>query len=178
MLAKIPAAAGDRRSERRSPRPPDHLPIDELHRMPALVALERLPVPALAVDRPGTILFANGAFCEMVGYSPDELLSINFDDIFHRLPADDGWVALVGTGAKRLVELRNKGGHSVWANMSKSAMRRRDDTVALVTFQDRTEELWLTTTAEVTMLAGSPSSPIGRDGARRYPAPADRSWPA
>jgi PAS domain S-box-containing protein len=120
------------------------LPIDELHRMPALVVLERLPAPALAVDRMGTILFANGSFCDMVGYSPDELASMNFEDVFNRLPADDRWVTLAGTGAKRLVELRHKGGHSVWASMSKSAMRRRDDTVALVTFNDRTEELWLT----------------------------------
>jgi PAS domain S-box-containing protein len=119
------------------------MPIDELQRMPALVVLERLPVPALAVDRAGTILFANGSFCDMVGYSPDQLASMNFEDLFYRLPADDGWIALVGTGAKRLVELRNRGGHSVWASMSKSAMRRRDDTLALVTFHDRTEELWL-----------------------------------
>ena len=111
--------------------------------MPVLVVLERLPAPALAVDRMGTILFANGSFCDMVGYSSDELLSMEFEDIFYRLPADDRWVALVGTGAKQLVELRHKCGHSVWASMSKSAMRRRDDTVALVTFHDRTEELWL-----------------------------------
>lgn len=111
--------------------------------MPALVVLERLPAPALAVDRVGSILFANGSFCDMVGYSCDELLTMDFEDIFYRLPADDRWVALVGTGARRLVELRHKGGHPVWANMSKSAMRRRDDTVALVTFCDRTEELWL-----------------------------------
>jgi PAS domain S-box-containing protein len=112
--------------------------------MPALLVLERLPAPALAVDRMGTILFANSSFCDMVGYQPDEIGSMNFEDVFYRLPADDRWVALVGTGAKRLVELRHKGGHPVWASMSKSAMRRRDDTVALVTFHDRTEELWLT----------------------------------
>jgi PAS domain S-box-containing protein len=122
--------------------------------MPALIVLERLPAPALAVDRMGTILFANGSFCHMVGYSHDELLAMSFEDIFHRLPADDRWVALVGTGAKRLVELRHKCGHSVWASMSKSAMRRRDDTVALVTFHDRTEELWLNSDPRVTTRAG------------------------
>jgi PAS domain S-box-containing protein len=143
VIAKIPTAVDGRRIERRSPRPPNQPPIDELQRMPALVVLERLPAPALAVDRMGTILFANGAFCDMVGYLPDELASMSFEDIFHRLPADDRWVALVGTGAKRLVELRHRDGHSLWASMSKSAMRRRDDTVALVTFHDRTEELWL-----------------------------------
>jgi PAS domain S-box-containing protein len=118
------------------------LPIDELQRMPALLVLERLPAPALAVDRVGTILFANGSFCDMVGYSCEQLLAMNFDDVFYRPPADDRWVTLIGTGAARLVELRHKSGHSVWASISKSAMRRRDDTVALVTFHDRTEELW------------------------------------
>ena len=143
MITKIPTAANGLRTERRSPRPPDQLPIDELQRMPALVVLQRLPVPALAVDRMGTIVFVNSSFCDMVGYPPDELLSMNFEDMFFCVPADDSWVALVGTGAKRLVELWHKSGHTVWANMSKSAMRRRDDTVALVTFHDRTEELWL-----------------------------------
>jgi PAS domain S-box-containing protein len=145
-ITKIPEAV-NQRIERRSPRPPDQLPIDELQRMPALVALERLPAPVLAVDRMGTILFANGAFCDTVGYSSDELRSMDFEAIFYRPPADDRWVALVGTGAKRLVELQHKSGHSVWANMSTSAMRRRDDTVALVTFHDRTEELWLNSRA-------------------------------
>jgi PAS domain S-box-containing protein len=116
--------------------------------MPALIVLERLPSPALAVDRAGTVLFANGSFCDMVGYSSDELLSIDFEDIFYRLPSDDRWVALVGRGTERLVELRHKCGHSVWASMSKSAMRRSDDTVALVTFHDRTEELWLNDVAQ------------------------------
>lgn len=110
--------------------------------MPALVVLERLPAPALAADRAGTILFANAGFCDMVGFSCEELLPMNFDEIFNSLPADDRWIALIGTDAPRLVELRHKCGHSVWAAMSKSAMRRRDDTVALVTFHDRTEELW------------------------------------
>lgn len=143
MVTKISPAVNGRRLDRRSPRPPDQLPIDELQRMPALVVLERLPAPALAVARAGTILFANRPFCDMVGYSCDELLTMDFEDIFYRLPAHDRWVALIGTGVKRLVELRHQGGHPVWASMSKSAMRRRDDIVALVTFCDRTEQLWL-----------------------------------
>jgi PAS domain S-box-containing protein len=135
-------AGGGQRVERRRPRQPDELPIDSLQQMPALVVLERLPAPALAVDRAGTIFFANGAFCDMVGYASDDLLSMDFEGIFYSLAPEDRWVALVGTDAERLVELRHKSGHSVRASMSKSAMRRRDDTVALVVFHDRTEELW------------------------------------
>jgi PAS domain S-box-containing protein len=111
--------------------------------MPALVVLERLPTPALAVDRAGTILFANGAFCDMLGYLSNELLSMKFRDIFCGLPTIDGDAAPVRTDADGLVELAHKYGHSVWAYMSKSAMRRDEDTVALATFDDRTEEWWL-----------------------------------
>jgi PAS domain S-box-containing protein len=144
VITNSPTAIGRRRIERRRPKPPDQLPIEALQEMPALVVLERLPAPALAVDRSGTILFANAGFCDMVGYSSEELLPTKFDEIFYSLPANDRWVVLVGTDDPRLVELRHKYGHSVWAAMSKSAMRRRDDTVALVTFDDRTEELWCT----------------------------------
>lgn len=143
MITKPQTAATGRPIERRRPRPPDLLPIDELHRMPALVVLDRLPSPALAADRAGTVLFANRPFCDMVGYSSDELLAMNFDDFVYRLPVNDPWGALVGTGAEHLVELRHKCGHSVWASMSESAMRRSDDAVALLTFRDRTEELWV-----------------------------------
>ena len=143
MITKPLQAVSTAPLERRRPTPPDQSPYDELRRMPALVMLERLPAPALAVDRAGTVLFANRAFCDMVGYSCDELLATNFYDFFYSLPTDDRWVVLVGTSDERLVELRHKYGHSVWASMSKSAMRRRDDTVALVSFRDRTEELWL-----------------------------------
>src|SRR5262249_40611027 len=136
VISNSPIAASSERVERRRPTPPDQLPIEALRQMPALVILERLPAPALAVCRAGIILFANGGFCEMVGYSSDELLSMKFEEIFHLLPANDRWVALVGADARRLVELRHKYGHPVWAAMSKSAMRRRDDTVALVTFRD------------------------------------------
>ena len=152
--------------------------MDELQQMPALVALERLPAPALAVDRAGTILFANGSFCDMVGYSYDELLSISFDDFFYCPPHDDRWVALVGKSDDRLVELRHKYGHLVWASMSKSAMHRRDDTVALVTFYDRTEELWLNDIDRVRRPAGPPAAPIECGDDRRCRGPAGRSWRA
>jgi PAS domain S-box-containing protein len=119
------------------------LPIETLEQMPALVVLERLPAPALAVDRVGTILFANGAFCDMLGYSSEELLSMQLEDIFARPPTVGPTVALAPADADQLVELTHNHGHPVWARISKSAMHRSDDTVALLTFEDRTDELWL-----------------------------------
>lgn len=114
-----------------------------LQQLPALAVLERLPEPALAVDREGTILFANGAFCDMLGHAPDELLAMKFGDIFCSLPTHDCAIALVHAYSDQLVKLAHKDGHPVWAKMSNSALRRRDDTLALATFHDHTEELWL-----------------------------------
>ena len=143
MGANLLEASGVGRFERRRPRPVDQSPLEVLLQMPALVVLERLPGPTLAVDREGTILFANGAFCEMLGHAPDELWAMKFGDIFCSPATHDCAVALVHAYSDRLVELAHKDGHPVWARMSKSAMRRRDDTLALVTFHDHTEELWL-----------------------------------
>jgi len=112
--------------------------------MPALVVLERLPQPTLAVDREGTILFANGAFCDMLGHASDELLAMKFGDIFYS-PATDHHRAgaLVLPHPDRLVKLAHKDGRPVWASMSESAIQRGDDTLAMATFHDHTEELWL-----------------------------------
>jgi PAS domain S-box-containing protein len=131
--------------------------------VPALLVLERLPAPTLAIDRQGNILFANAAFCDMVGHSPDELFSRKFADIFCSMAPDDCAVALVRSHADRLVELAHIDGHPVWASMSKSAMRRRDDTLALVTFHDRTEELWLNS---VVAESARGAQPEDSDGAR------------
>jgi PAS domain S-box-containing protein len=114
-----------------------------LLQMPALAVLERLPEPVLAVDDEGTILFANDAFCDMLGHAPDELLAMKFRDIFCTLPTLHSAVVLVHAHHDLLVKLAHKDGHPVWARMSKSAIRRRDDPVALATFRDHTEELWL-----------------------------------
>jgi PAS domain S-box-containing protein len=129
--------------ERRRPRPVDQSPIEVLRQTPSLVVLERLPEPALAVDRDGTILFANGAFCDMLGHAPDKLLAMKFRDIFDAPATHQCAVDLIHAHRDRLVTLVHKDGHPVRARMSKSAMQRRDDRFALVIIQDHTEELWL-----------------------------------
>ena len=69
---------GSARIERRRSGTSGASPMDILKRLPAVVALERLPVPALAMARDGIILFANAAFAEMVGYAPDGLAGSAF----------------------------------------------------------------------------------------------------
>ena len=78
---------GNRRIERRRNGSLGDSPMDILTRLPAVVVLERIPVPSLAMARDGIILFANTAFAEMVGYRQDSLAGLAFPEIFHTVPA-------------------------------------------------------------------------------------------
>jgi PAS domain S-box-containing protein len=117
-------------------------PMDILRRLPAVVVLERLPVPALAMARDGIILFANMAFAEMVGYQQDRLTGSAFPEIFHTVPVALCALAGVDALANLVVELRHCEGWTVRARMSNSALMRHDDPVVLVTFENLTERLW------------------------------------
>jgi PAS domain-containing protein len=116
--------------------------IDVLTRLPAVVVLERLPVPSLAMARDGIILFANTAFAEMVGYGQDSLAGSAFPEIFHTVPAALCALPGVDALANLVVELQHCEGWTVRARMSKSALMRCDDPV-LVTFENLTEQLWM-----------------------------------
>jgi PAS domain S-box-containing protein len=113
-----------------------------LKQLPALVVLERFPVPVLAIAHDGSILFTNTAFAEMVGCEPEEVLSLQFDQIFHQAPASESLLSTVHALANMVVELAHKDGSVVRALMSRSAVRRADDQFALAVFQDLTEQLW------------------------------------
>jgi PAS domain S-box-containing protein len=134
---------GGRRVERRRNGGSGDSPMEVLTRLPAVVVLERLPVPSLAMARDGIILFANTAFAEMVGYRQDSLAGLAFAEIFHTVP--DALCALsdVDALANLVVELQHCEGWTVQAKMSKSALKRSDDPVVLVTFENLTERLWI-----------------------------------
>ena len=61
-------------------------PMGVLTRLPAVMALERLPVPSLAMARDGIILFANTAFAEIVGHPQDGLAGLAFPETIHTVP--------------------------------------------------------------------------------------------
>jgi PAS domain S-box-containing protein len=128
---------------RRSGRQAGQSPMAILKQLPALVVLERIPVPVLAIAQDGTLVFANTAFSEMVGWASDEVLSLKFDDIFHLAPTTESPVSVVQALANMVVELAHRDGSSVRALMSRSTLIRADDNIALATFQDLTEQLWL-----------------------------------
>jgi PAS domain S-box-containing protein len=129
--------------ERRHPGQAEQSPEEKLRQMPAHVVLERLPDPALAVAHDGTILFANSAFGEMLGCAGDELTGRHICQFIPDLEGPTPFSA-VREASSTLVELAHRGGFRVQALMSISAMLRRDDALALITFNDCTELLWAT----------------------------------
>ncbi len=113
-----------------------------LQQLPALVVLERIPVPVLAVAQDGTLLLANTAFTEMVGCSSQELLTFKFHQLFATAPATESVLTAMRALENMVVELAHRDGSRVRALMSRSVLTRYDDPVALATFQDLTEALW------------------------------------
>jgi PAS domain S-box-containing protein len=118
-------------------------PREALEQLPALVLLERIPVPTLAVLQDGTIVFANKAFAEMVGRDADEVVVLKFHDVFHAALETESVLSVVDGLANMVVELAHRDGSTVRALMSRSALRRSDDEIALATFQDLTEHFWV-----------------------------------
>jgi PAS domain S-box-containing protein len=115
---------------------------DVLDQLPARLVLERIPVPSLAIARDGRILFANEAFADMLGYSTEEVLAMDFSELFRALSADESPISAIRKYADQLVELMHAEGGVIRARMSKSALRRDDDPLALATFHDLSEQLW------------------------------------
>ncbi|MBW0015137.1 PAS domain-containing protein [Mycobacterium sp.] len=113
-----------------------------LKQLPALVVLERIPVPVLAIGQDGSILFTNSAFADMLGFEPEEVMSLRFQEIFHQAPESESLLSVVHALANMVVELAHKDGSVVRALMSKSAVMRADDQFALAAFQDLTKQLW------------------------------------
>ena len=137
------AVDGSRPIERRRNKISGDSPTDVLTQLPAVVVLERLPVPTLAMAREGIILFANTAFAEMVGYQRDQLAGLAFPEVFRTVPGVVGALSGVDALANLVVELQHYEGWTVRARVSKSATMRRDDPIVLVTFENLTERLWI-----------------------------------
>jgi PAS domain-containing protein len=95
--------------DRRCTAPTSQSPIATLEQLPALVLLERIPIPTLAVLQDGTIVFADGAFAEMVGRDADEVVSLQFHDIFYGASATESALSVVDGLANMVVELAHRG---------------------------------------------------------------------
>lgn len=136
----LPEPSAERRSRQHLTLSPKAI----LEELSALVVLERLTAPVLAVGHDSTVVFANAAFADMVGRSPQIVVSLKFHEILHTSPTNDSALTVIKTLAGQVVELRHQDGSIVRAQMSGSALLRGDDPVAVVVFHDLTEQLWIT----------------------------------
>jgi PAS domain S-box-containing protein len=121
-------------------------PSEALMQIPVLTVLERIPEPVLGIGRDGKVVFANTAFCDMLGYTQETLLTLDIQQISNL----DGQRAFtrMRAPADEPVQLVHSDGFIVAAAMSMSALRRHDDALVIVTFKDLTEQLWSTAAVE------------------------------
>ncbi|WP_293238722.1 PAS domain-containing protein [Mycolicibacterium sp.] len=134
---------GEPTADRRDHRADGESPMATLRRLPALRVLGQLPVPVVAVSGGGAILFANEAFATLVGVTRETLHAMSFADVFEPAARADSAVSLIQKHAEALVALSHSDGSTIRAVMSRSALQRAHEQIALVTFRDVTEQLWV-----------------------------------
>jgi PAS domain S-box-containing protein len=116
-----------------------------LRDFPALLALSRLPVPILAVDDVGEIVFANEAFTEMIGHSRQALVSMTVQSLVDLIPPpESGVVSALREHANSVMRLQHADGWTMPALMSDSVLIRENETLAVVAFTDLSEIAWQT----------------------------------
>lgn len=123
---------------------PGSMSIPVLSRASALVALDRIPVPIIAVDDHCAIVFANPAFAEMLGRAADGLIGTALGRLLrdpHSVPGTcDELIRLAGV----TLTFVHAEGWDVSARMSDSARLDGVDGGCLFAFVDVTERAWET----------------------------------
>ena len=121
-------------------------PSEALTQMPALRVLEQIPDAVLGIARDGKVMFANKAFCDMLGYTQEAMLTLDIHQISY-LDGQSAFTQLRANADERM-QLVHRDGFVVTATICMSALRRHDDALAIVMFKDRTEQLWSTGAVE------------------------------
>ena len=96
------------------------------------LTMHHSPVGMTLVTLDGDFITANAAFCEMLGYSEEELRSLGFAQITHPDDLDEG-LRLVedllhgrGTSCRMRKRYVRKGGGELWADLSVALLRDDD----------------------------------------------------
>ena len=130
------------RKDRRRPNP--ETPVGYLQQLPALVFLERLPVPTLAADSVGVLVHANPSLERMLGYVEGGLRGRYVTEFVSPQSSSNGAQAVTRLRdlAGKVIDLSHQDGFVVRALVSRSILFRPGDPITLVCFADATEQLW------------------------------------
>ncbi|MBY6537349.1 histidine kinase [Rhodococcus sp. BP-349] len=137
-------------SDRRNPTSEAVSTTTQFPSLPVTVVLDRIPLAVLAVEPGGTVVFANEAFDELMGFdeeSPRSSETLTLQDIF---PANEPlgvniaetFLTTVATRADSLWRMTDSKGDILQVRASKSILRRAEDSVVLVVLEDFTDQLW------------------------------------
>ena len=134
-----PAPTEDRR---RAPRP--DTPEGYLQQLPALVLLQRLATPVIALDPDGIVVYANPACLSMLGYGEGGLAGLPLRRLLATETQRPGVSALdalrAAVGSTTVWRYRPEG--VVRVAVLSTMLLREDDPVLLVSLADVTEWVW------------------------------------
>jgi PAS domain-containing protein len=119
--------------------------IGYLQQLPALVLLDRLLTPVIAVELDGELSYANPAFAGMLGYSDAAALTGQWVSTLMTGRADEparDCVTALGTARGSLVEWCHVDDYSVQTRVSDTMLLRSTDPLLLVSVSDVTEWHW------------------------------------
>ena len=112
-------------------------PLASLDELPTRIVLERLPVPVIAVETDGHVLFVNSAFAGLLDCDAATLYHTHIEELFGLLPSGKSAIERLRDCAGLTVQLRGTR-YAVAVRVSQSLLRRRHDPLALVVLQDVT----------------------------------------
>jgi PAS domain-containing protein len=136
-----------RRGERRR-RPSPSSPEDYLRALPALILLDRIPIPMLATGLDGVVVYTNPAFATMLGHHPDNVMLTG-----QQLPAllaghsatpPRDCVTALSAANNVIVDWLHVEGFPVRSVISETVFVRTTDQILLFGITDITELIWTT----------------------------------
>ncbi len=139
-------ADANKPSTERRRRPSPSNPAELLRALPALVLLDRLPVPMLATGLDGVVVYTNRAFATTLGYHPDTITLIG-----RRLPtllagrsatAPRDCVTALRAAETLVVDWLHAEGFPVRSVVSDMLFLRATDQILLIGVTDITELMW------------------------------------
>ena len=133
-------------SAERRRRPSPSTTDEYLHALPALILLDRLPIPMLATGLDGVLIYANPAFATMLGHpGPTTLTEQPLPALlagYSATPPRDCVTALRDAAGTVVIDWLHAEGFAVRTVVSNPLLLRATDPILLISITDITELMW------------------------------------